>query len=98
MAFTKILINYYYIRISSSLGESADLQVLIGGMSVRGASCIGENITYVCNIASVAHSWRFNGGPGLAVIRTPRVVFGYTIQMASIINGTYSIITFSDII
>ena len=41
-----------------SPGDSAELEVLIGGMSIgRTASCVGETVTYVCTVPSNAHKW-----------------------------------------
>ena len=71
--------------IPSSSGESADLQILIDGVSVgRSTSCTGENVTYVCNILSGGHSWRINGSPPLAVTLAPQVIQErYTLQLVS---------------
>ena len=70
----------------SSSGESADLQVLIDGMNVgRSASCTGENVTYVCNITAVVHTWRISGSPTIAVSSTPQVIDKrYTLRIVSL--------------
>ena len=40
-------------------GNSAELEVLINGVNIgRTTSCVGETVTYVCTVASVAHIWR----------------------------------------
>ena len=51
----------------------------------RSESCIGENITYVCNVTAVAHTWRINGSPAIAVSSTPQVIDErYTLRIVSL--------------
>ena len=35
----------------------AELEVLIDGQMGRTTSCVGENVTYVCNVNSIVHIW-----------------------------------------
>ena len=39
--------------------DCAELEVLINGVNIgRTTSCVGENVTYVCTVASTTHIWR----------------------------------------
>ena len=55
----------------------------------RKASCIGENVTYICNITTINHVWN---GPGMVIDRTlgpgnlrrPVIEEGYTFRVVSV--------------
>ena len=80
-------IKYMCLAITSSLiGESVPLQTRVEGTG-RVESCIGENITYTCNVSGSAHVWSAPGLlppntvvlPGLDDVVTSR----YTLRLVS---------------
>ena len=57
----------------------------------RNASCIKENVTYVCNFQdSNAHIWNVPGvftSQALILISNPVVMQGYTLRVVSVTNN-----------
>lgn len=72
-------------------GNCTQLEVLIDGQMGRTASCVGENVTYVCNVASSAHIWTISGVDMEHTIlaNTPfeQTVMGFTFQRVQVIDG-----------
>ena len=51
----------FYSIFVHCLGDSTQLQTLIDGNISNSAPCVGQNITFVCNVQSFAHSWSSSG-------------------------------------
>ena len=71
------------------LGESANLQVL-DNVDVGSSPCIGDNITYVCNITSNIHVWNVYGtftGRTLGPNTPPQMEEGYNLRVMSVDNN-----------
>ena len=72
-------------------GSCTQLEVLIDGQVGRTSSCVGENVTYVCNLASSSHIWNI---PGVAMehsilANSPFVqtIMGFTFRKVHVSDG-----------
>ena len=53
-----IISTLQFTLILYSPGNCAELEVLINSVNIgRTTSCVGENVTYVCTVASPVHLW-----------------------------------------
>ena len=86
--------SVYFLCMTELPGDSAELEVLINGVNniiVRTTSCVGENVTYVCTVASVGHVWSSDAftNPLTVIDESPDVVeITFTFRSVSLDDGT----------